>query len=62
MTAVEYAETLGNNCRVLKMNASTAATMAEQASIADEHFDDFWHGYYYGRAHEITPLPVVITS
>jgi len=61
MTVVEYAETLGNNCRVLKMNAEQAATMAE-AAIADEHFDDFWHGYYYGRAYEITPLPAVITS
>ena len=62
MTAVEYAETLGNNCRLLKMDASTASTMAEQSSIVTDHFDDFWYGYYYGRACEVTPLPAAITS
>jgi hypothetical protein len=61
MTPLVYAETLGNNCRVLKLNKEEAATVADQnALLQDKHVDDFWHGYFYGRAYEVTPLPSAV--
>lgn len=62
MTASEYAAALGNNCRVLKYDAATAAIVLRHSpAVTEELHDTFWNGYRYGRATAVQALPLATT-
>ena len=58
MTRTEYFNTLGNNCRVLGLDAGSAWKVIENVSDSQvpEDSDDFWYGYVYGKNTEVVDV------